>query len=325
MGFWDKLKKAPTEVIKAVKTAVDACDTGLKKVMGETKLLENIDKYKDTVKQYEEQLDQSRDIVNQQIRKYNDTVPLINQKRRSEFKDILEALSGFLMQLGKLTQNKWQFSFELTTAEQLAFHEERTLAEYKDWIKQYEKTPNQVFDDCAKGVFVGVIIENKKRNPEIVGKNNDIHLATDGLQKKYESIAQQWQDRTFIATTYLECIELIHKTISERIIPELELISAFLLAESVKNSVIADAPIEKAEPVDISTIKGTIYGRYYTFVKNAFLFYLLSRQIYQSPILTRLTQAEQSTSIYSNDKLLITQQKELLQQQSDVLCADIMR
>lgn len=325
MGFWDKLKKAPTAIVKAGKTVVDACDTGLKKVMGEAKRLENIDKYKDTVKQYEDQLDQSRDIVNRQIRKYNDTIPLINQKRRSEFKDILEALSGFLMQLGKLMQNKWQFSFELTIAEQLAFHEERTLSEYKDWIKQYEKTQNQVFDDCVKGIFVGVILENNKLNPEIVEKNNDIYLATDGLQKKYASIAEQWQDRTFIATTYLECIELIHETITEKIMPELELISAFLLAESVKNNVISDIPIENAKPLDISAIKGTIYGRHYTFVKNAFLFYVLSRQIYQSPILTRLTQTEQTANGYSHDKSLIAQQKEILQKQSNIIGADIMR
>ncbi len=325
MSIKDIAKNTWKALLEAPKKIVGAVEHGAKHFVREDTRLQNIDKYKDIVKQYEQQLDKSKEIVNRQIRKYNDTIPLINQKRRADFRDILEELYRFLLQLGKLAQNKWDFSFEMTRAEELGFLEERSLTDYKAWIMPYEKTESQVFDEVAKGLIIGYRIENGKWNEEIEKKCKEIRFATEGVQKKYASIAQQWQDRTFIAATYLECIELIHETITERIIPELELISAFLLAESVKNNIIANIPIENAKPLDISAIKGTIYGRHYTFVKNAFQFYILSRQIYQSPILTRLTQAEQSTSIYSNDKLLITQQKELLQQQSDVLCADIMR
>lgn len=325
MSIKDTAKNIRKALREAPQKVAGAVEHGAKHLVREDTRLQNIDEYKDIVKQYEQQLDQSKDIVNLQIRKYNNTIPLINQKRRADFRGILEELYRFLLQLGKLTQSKWDFSFEMTRAEELGVLEERSLTDYKAWIKSYEKTENQVFDEFVMSLGFGSRIENGKRNEEIKKKCKEIRLATEGVQKKYASIAQQWQDRTFIAATYLECIELIYETITERIIPELEMISAFLLAESVKNNVVADIPIENTKPIDISAIKGTIYGRHYTFVKNAFLFYVLSRQIYQSPILTRLTQAEQSTSIYNNDKLLITQQKEILQQQSDNLGADIMR
>ena len=309
--------------MKFIDNLLDKASHAMKSFVGENERLRLIEECKKCVSQYENQLDQSRTVVNQQIGMYNDTVPLINQKRRSEFKAILVELHTFLQNFGNIGVNNWGFSFEFTKSEQLGFREEREIAEYRNNIAVFEKTENQIFDDAVKGVIFGLKIENKKQNLQIEQVKNDIALAVQKMQNEYATMSASWRDRTEIAHTYLDCIELICETINTKIVSELEMILAFLKAESVKNLVISDQPIHEVQPADISIIKGTIYGKHYTFVKNAFLFYILSREIYQSPILTRIAQPERYSDC-SNDKYLLYKQKEVLEQQADILSADIM-
>lgn len=66
---------------------------------------------------------------------------------------------------------------------------------------------------------------------------------------------------------------------------------------------------------DINSIKDTRYDRHYQFIKNAFMFYVISCRIYNTPVLTRLL-ANQATS---EDAARLLKEKELLENQTAAL------
>ena len=61
------------------------------------------------------------------------------------------------------------------------------------------------------------------------------------------------------------------------------------LANELKNYVLVDKNIKNVVfKNSIIAYKGTRYERHYNFIKNTFLFYIMSNRIYNTPILSRL-------------------------------------
>ncbi len=94
------------------------------------------------------------------------------------------------------------------------------------------------------------------------------------------------QDAIKIATVYRNIIVTVKDTIAEKIIPELELIQAFLYADAIRENLIEDDEISNIKPCNIVEYKGRKQDIHYQFVRNTFDFYKMSTTFFKKAVLT---------------------------------------
>lgn len=94
------------------------------------------------------------------------------------------------------------------------------------------------------------------------------------------------QDAIKIATVYRNIIVTVRDTIAEKIIPELELIQAFLYADAIRENLIEDDEISNIKPCNIVEYKGRKQDIHYQFVRNTFDFYKMSTTFFKKAVLT---------------------------------------
>lgn len=114
------------------------------------------------------------------------------------------------------------------------------------------------------------------------------------LSKK-RVLAKRMTDGVEIAILYRNILATSRDMIREKIIPEFEYIKAFLLADAIREKVIANQDVTEAEPAPIIEYKGTKYDRHYKFVKNTFDFWDLCQAFFSKSILTNLMKQEEIT------------------------------
>ena len=105
-----------------------------------------------------------------------------------------------------------------------------------------------------------------------------------------------------IADLYRSLIASIRDIISDKIIPELNGILAFLYADAIKNCIINNEEPSNARIGNISEYIGTPYESHYQFIKNTFDYYILISKFFTEPVLTNLlkekTISESELEIY---------------------------
>lgn len=93
-----------------------------------------------------------------------------------------------------------------------------------------------------------------------------------------------------IADMYRVLVATVRDTIADKIIPELNGILAFLYAEAIKNAIINGEDPNDVRLGNISEYRGTPYEHHYTFIRNAFDYYVLISKFFAEPVLTNLIQ-----------------------------------
>ena len=135
-------------------------------------------------------------------------------------------------------------------------------------------------------------------------KNADAKEEFLSMQEKYHKDKLEWEKQlslkkdeiSFFATAvqiadmYRILIATIRDTITDKIIPELNGILAFLYADAIKNCIVNNEDPDNAHIGNIAEYRGTPYESHYTFVKNAFDFYLLISKFFTEPVLSNLIQ-----------------------------------
>lgn len=111
-------------------------------------------------------------------------------------------------------------------------------------------------------------------------------------------------------------VQMISQVITTKIIPEIELVDAFFQAEEIKDSVLGGNQVQKYNfHYNIGVLIGTPYERHYRFIKNAFMFYVISSKIYDTPVLTNLL----NHTVSSDDKQQIEEERRVLIEQARVV------
>lgn len=98
------------------------------------------------------------------------------------------------------------------------------------------------------------------------------------------------EDSEAIAKLYRNVLTIVRDTIREKVLPEFEYLRAFLIADAIREKVLARDEINEVKPCKIIEYRNTKYEVHYTFVKNAFDFLDLAKAFFSKRILTDLLQ-----------------------------------
>lgn len=135
----------------------------------------------------------------------------------------------------------------------------------------------------------------KKSNDKENFKNMQIEYEEDCVRWK-KDIEKMKDEVSFFATAvqiadmYRILIATVRDTITEKIIPELNGILAFLYADAIKNCIISNEDPDSARIANIAEYRGTPYEKHYIFVKNVFDYYVLISKFFTEPILSNMLQ-----------------------------------
>jgi hypothetical protein len=266
--------------------------------------IEELDrKFERTVQAFKSEVGPIIDEINEAIREFNGHIHLINSVRHDIYSQ-LRQLHQFLSEIGNTSKLPSPFDFKL----------ERTLGssvlgdKIFDKAKQYQKNlsdspKNGGMDYIIKGVLWAGIedrLNNKKLHLE--GEKNLGQLEMEIVKEK-EMLKQRLEtvkEAIRVAEIYRVCVNSVVESIKNTILPELQGIRSFLLAESVKNSIIARKKIQQVEPESIALMADTLYHKHYLFVQNTLLYYAMLVEFFKSPILTKFLEDNQITEKEKN-------------------------
>ena len=120
------------------------------------------------------------------------------------------------------------------------------------------------------------------------------------------------KDAIEIAKIYRNIVVTVRDTISQKILPELNLIEAFLYADAIREMILDGEKPDNVEICGISEYKGTKQDIHYQFVKNTFDFYKVSTMFFTqtvlADILTDRVITEEEKSAFNNQIAEIKQQ-----------------
>ena len=235
--------------------------------------------------------------LNYTIEKFNIKIVELNNYREKRIKNDVEKLGSFLSTFGNIKDIS-----EYSEEKEKSFFNipERAFEEVENYIADIDWSSDEVFlrTFFQGGVFASIFTKGK--NVEMLARleefKNSVMDKKDKLNNKIEMIEKVDMR---ICDLYIELIKAICYYIEFQIVPQIEVIQSFLECESVKNVYIADTKAKIIENVeyetDIKLYDNTIYQKHFNFIRNAFWFYILSANIYSSPVLTKLLKNKRLT------------------------------
>ncbi len=268
---------------------------------------ERIDKInRDIKKKHDKYLDEYNELITQYSNRkdeYNGSINQINSEKVS-MRDELKRLYDFLTFVGGTLDKKISiFDF---VKESLA-------------LNISKKEVPAVEDGYDSDLLLFKHFINKKRANE---KEKELYFKGMEYTKSIKDLKQKiarMNDNCAIAEEYFRVLVIVRDSIKDRIIPEIQYIRAFLIADSIHEKYISGNDFEVVTPTSIVELKDTKYNSLYQFVRNAFDFYDLCEAFFKKPVLTELLSLKEITeedreefnrSIYAvQDKLAILEEE----------------
>ena len=199
---------------------------------------------------------------------------------------------------------------------------QKKLDKISNYIDEVDWSRDDVFLKTFSKTIIGAKLETRKMNLSMRDNLNHFRLSATHTENTLESKGESIEIDIRIANLYEENIKTIDQVITKKVIPELELIEAFMQAEAIKNNILVNNDdIDLTTNHDFSLLKGTVYDKHYQFIKNTFMFYIISKKIYNTPILTNLL----SDSATRDDLKNILNEKEVLNIQQESLSNQMMK
>lgn len=212
--------------------------------------------------------------------KYNGEISIINNERIS-MREEIRKLYDFLHLIGGKMGNRitvFDFTMELP-----AIHEELPM------IPKPEKPILEnihILRDQFLSLPINQKNQKKLREFELKLSNCEVEYTNDCDKRiqKNKSI----EDAVEIAQIYRNTVIMVRDTIRDKIIPEMDLIRAFLYADAIRQQVLEGGNPQEAQPASIEEYEGTAQDIHFQFVKNTFDFYRISTQFFKEKILTNI-------------------------------------
>lgn len=262
--------------------------------------------------------------INKQIEELNININKLNLFRENSIKNNLIFLDKFLQKFGFVDkniffreENNWSYS-----KKNIALIND--IEEYKN---KYDLDGNL---ELLKAAF-GAIYLHFKRQKENVRLNAELGRMRHEYEKLKNDLKYQkqfYKENNEIALLYMICLNEIHLTIVNIILPEFETVEAFCQVLELKNKVINDEDLENIVFKNrILALQGTDYDKHYRFIKNAYAFYVISLKIYNTPILSNLFNSKFSKSNFSeteNELKYLEERKNILLKQKDNLIENLI-
>ena len=262
--------------------------------------------------------------INKQIEELNININKLNLFRENSIKNNLIFLDKFLQKFGFVDkniffreENNWSYS-------------KKNIALINDIEEYKNKYDLDGSLELLKAAF-GAIYLHFKRQKENVRLNAELGRMRHEYEKLKNDLKYQkqfYKENNEIALLYMICLNEIHLTIVNIILPEFETVEAFCQVLELKNKVINDEDLENIVFKNrILALQGTDYDKHYRFIKNAYAFYVISLKIYNTPILSNLFNSKFSKSNFSeteNKLKYLEERKNILLKQKDNLIENLI-
>lgn len=282
-------------------------------VTGEKERRRLVGEFKDVYDEFKTDVEIKISGINKIISEFNRNIRKINNVRKNDVEKNIVLLSDFLGKFGKV-KSIGEYSMEKES--NMLVLPEHKFEMKESYINEIDWSKDDVFQDTFFLTPIGMTIKTKEQNLSINEKLNQLRLEAEETlnQLKIKEYAAE-QDR-IIANLYINCIEIITNYIKEVIIPELKVVEAFFQALKIKNEIISGNSLQEIKfSNDIELLRDTQYEEHFLFVKNVFMFYVISCKIYNTPVLTRLLNnktEKQDIDLLEKDKKLLLEHKKVV-------------
>lgn len=280
---------------------------------GEKERRELVQTVKELAEEFRQRVSDAIARLNERLDGFNKILVKLNEYRSKYIKTNIEQLYIFLSKYGQCKPyNEYTPEEEKLPAE----FPMREMVRIEEYVSEIDWSKDDVFLNTFLLSPLGM--KFKTRN-----QNVSMHERINALKLQIEQTVQEIDMNTFtagleieICNLYLRNVRTISEVITTKIVPEIELVDAFFQAEAIKDAIIVEAqPRELKFHYNVCTLIGTPYERHYQFIKNTFMFYVISCKIYDTPVLTHLL--GHTTSI--EDKKQIEGEHQLLLQQAQAV------
>ena len=282
-------------------------------VTGEKERRRLVSEFKDVYDEFKTDVEIKISDINRIISEFNRNIRKINNVRKTDVEKNIVLLSNFLGKFGKV-KSIGEYSMEKES--NMLVLPEHKFEMKESYINEIDWSKDDVFQDTFFLTPICMTIKTKEQNLSINEKLNQLRLEAEETlnQLKIKEYAAA-QDRV-IANLYIDCIEIITNYIKEVIIPELKVVESFFQVLKIKNEVISGNSLQEIKfSNDIELLRDTQYEKHFLFVKNAFMFYVISCKIYNTPVLTRLLNnktEKQDIDLLEKDKKLLLEHKKVV-------------
>ena len=279
-------------------------------VTGEKERRRLVSEFKDVYDEFKTDVEIKISDINRIISEFNRNIRKINNVRKTDVEKNIVLLSNFLGKFGKV---KSIGEYYMEKESNMLVLPEHKFEMKESYINEIDWSKDDVFQDTFFLTPIGMTIKTKEQNLSINEKLNQLRLEAEETLNLKEYSAEQ--DRV-IANLYIDCIEIITNYIKEVIIPELKVVESFFQVLKIKNEVISGNSLQEIKfSNDIELLRDTQYEKHFLFVKNAFMFYVISCKIYNTPVLTRLLNnktEKQDIDLLEKDKKLLLEHKKVV-------------
>lgn len=223
--------------------------------------------------------------INIAIGIFNEKIDELNSYRQNKVKKNIFILGVFLSQFGKLRE-VGDYADEDKHSE--IDVPKKQFQQSEDFIKDIDWSKDDVFEKTFFKSIFGVRAETRKINQETTQKIEEFKMECEEMVRLAENKNDFINQDIMIADMYSDCVKSISNTIEEKVLPELELVQAFLQCDEIKNNLLANKEVEIKKENDITLLAGSMYDKHYQFIKNTFMFFIISSKIYNTQVLTNL-------------------------------------
>ena len=252
--------------------------------------------------------------LNEVIKTFNCSIDKLNSIRTTDVKSNIARLHIFLSKFGKCKP----IGAYAKEAEKLpAEFPEQAYDSIENYISNVDWSNDEVFLETFFLSPIGMKFKTRKQNLSLREHIHELQLLTADTLQELSNRELTTLQEIKVCEMYTSNVQFISRFISERIIPELELVEAFFEAEKIKNEILCDHSLQNLSfTYNLQSIQNTAYHRHYQFVKNTVAFYVISCCIYSTPVLTNLLQNQ----VTEDDFNRLKKEHSILAQQAKSVC-----
>lgn len=302
MGFLDRM----------LDWAADKVQT----VTGEKERRQLIAELKEQYSAFVEEVGKAISALNRGIRVFNDKIHELNALRQGIVYRNITGLSVFLRKFGHV---KEVGAYAGEQEKQVQALPDKKFERIENFISDVDWSSDDVFLNTFFLSPFGMKLKTRMQNLSMREKLHEFTLEAEHTLKQLELRKFAVKRDRRICAIYIDCVRYVSQYIEETILPELELVEAFFQALKIKDEVLAGHSLQDLVfQNNIEVLRDTPYEKHYLFVRNTFLFYVLSCKIYNTPVLTRLlnshTTAEDLQTIENQKEALLLQGEQVREQ-----------
>lgn len=276
---------------------------------GEKDRKELVNQIKDKYKEFKEIVETYVNTINEKILDLNQLIQKINNYRSSQVKKNINHLQVFLGKFGNV-KLLGEYAEEKSTLYLSIPKKELEVRE--SYIAEIDWSEDEVFINSLSQGVSRTKQKTEAQNISMVERLKNFNVEIETTKRQFDIKKYNIEKDKELAELYLECVIIISDYINNCILPELEVVEAFFQTLIIKNKIIAGNQLQNIVFTnDLLLLKDTPYEEHFQFVKNAFMFYIISCKIFDTPVLTKLINSQVDDSdlvtLQANKKNLLEQ------------------